>query len=76
MKRDAVLEAGDCAGCELWRYCHGGCPVDSLIYHHDWQHKTYFCEARKVFLRDLCPLTMLMDDGATSRIFARKRAHS
>lgn len=50
VQRPAHLRLGECAGCELWDYCHGGCPVDSFIYQQDWRHKTNFCRARQVFL--------------------------
>jgi uncharacterized protein len=50
--RSSTLRDGACKTCELWDYCHGGCPVDSFIYHQDWQHKTYFCRAKEVFLAE------------------------
>lgn len=52
MGRSDQLRATECAGCPVWAYCHGGCPVDSFIHHSDWKHKTNFCATKQLFLGD------------------------
>ncbi len=51
INRSAYLEKTHCLDCKWWRYCHGGCPMDSAISHNDdIFHKTNFCAARQKFL--------------------------
>ena len=48
MRRSGRLRAGDCAACELWEHCHGGCPVDGHIGFQAWQQKTIFCVTKQI----------------------------
>jgi sulfatase maturation enzyme AslB (radical SAM superfamily) len=41
---------GDCEGCRFWLICHGGCPLDSSAVTKSFQHKSYWCNATKLFL--------------------------
>lgn len=52
MGRSRQLRETDCAGCNVWDYCHGGCPVDSRIYFDDFRHRTHLCATRKIFLEE------------------------
>lgn len=49
--RQDVLPDTDCKGCEYWRLCHGGCPLDAYNKHKGFLHKTDQCESRKIFLK-------------------------
>jgi uncharacterized protein len=51
-KRDAVLRAGECAGCRFWSMCHGGCPLDAWSVHKEFLHKSEWCESKKMFITD------------------------
>ena len=48
--RSPDLQSGECRDCDVWDYCHGGCPVDSRIHFGDWRHRTNFCATRRIFL--------------------------
>jgi len=39
----------ECADCECWDWCHGGCPVDGHVYSDDLAAKSPTCTARKMF---------------------------
>lgn len=43
--RYEALQQTECAGCEYWGICSGGCPCDAVD--SDWRHKTRWCEATK-----------------------------
>lgn len=49
--RPNVLPQGDCQGCEYWRICHGGCPLDAYNRYKDFNHKSDQCASRKLFLK-------------------------
>ena len=49
--RKNVLPETDCKGCEYWRICHGGCPLDAYNKYKDFSRKTDQCESRKLFLK-------------------------
>lgn len=49
--RVKVLCDTDCKGCEYWRICHGGCPLDAYNGHKDFMRKTDQCLSRKIFLK-------------------------
>ncbi len=49
--RKDVLPETDCKGCEYWRMCHGGCPLDAYNKHKDFLRKSDQCESRKIFLK-------------------------
>jgi uncharacterized protein len=46
--RFAKLQAGPCGECRWWRLCHGGCPLDAVLYGGEFGDRTWFCAARKV----------------------------
>jgi len=48
LRRSSKLRVSDCASCDLWEYCHGGCPIDGHIAYHEWQHKTYYCGTKHI----------------------------
>ena len=50
IERSKRLQESQCKECTIWAYCHGGCPIDSRIYHGDPYHKTFFCESRRIFI--------------------------
>lgn len=57
MRRSSKLRVSDCASCDLWEYCHGGCPIDGHIAYHEWQHKTYYCGTKHIlFPKYIYPL--------------------
>lgn len=47
-KRHSVLKEVDCAGCEYWSYCKGGCPFETKAYYEGEIGKTYWCESYKM----------------------------
>ena len=58
-RRDATVLPGradrlrdsdsECGSCDLWRWCHGGCPVDGHVYHEDLSTSSPWCASRKLF---------------------------
>jgi uncharacterized protein len=40
--RYEILQLDQCAGCEYWTICGGGCPTEG---EPDWRDKTRFCDA-------------------------------
>lgn len=44
--RYEALSQTECAGCRLWKFCGGGCPVEAPM--SDWRGKTRWCEALKI----------------------------
>ena len=46
-----ILSKTDCKGCEYWRICHGGCPLDAYNGYKDFNRKTDQCLSRKIFLK-------------------------
>lgn len=49
-RRNVLLRTGECRGCRLWGLCHGGCPLDSFPANGDILHKSYLCQATKIFV--------------------------
>lgn len=49
--RSTLLADGDCKGCEYWRICHGGCPLDAYNGYGDFRRKSDQCDSRRIFLR-------------------------
>jgi uncharacterized protein len=49
-QRNQVLRDGECRGCRFWDMCHGGCPLDSFAAHGDLQHKSEWCDAKRLFI--------------------------
>lgn len=41
--RVEVLQTTDCKGCEYWRICHGGCPLDAYNKYKDYLRKSDQC---------------------------------
>ena len=50
IKRNEILSEGECKGCPYWKFCHGGCPLDSFIKHKSFMHKTNRCDGKRIFL--------------------------
>ncbi len=50
LNRDKLLQEGECKDCPYWKFCHGGCPLDSFIKTKDFLHKTNRCNGKKIFL--------------------------
>jgi len=50
IKRIEILPTGECADCNLWGICHGGCPLDSKHKYNDFEHKTKWCTSYKIFM--------------------------
>ena len=46
-----LLQTTDCKGCEYWRICHGGCPLDAYNGYKDYNRKTDQCLSKKLFLK-------------------------
>lgn len=49
--RVEVLQTTDCKGCEYWRICHGGCPLDAYNKYKDYLRKSDQCLSKKLFLK-------------------------
>jgi len=49
--RFETLRNSECRDCDLWQWCHGGCPIDGLAHSGDVRSKTHWCESRKIFAR-------------------------
>jgi uncharacterized protein len=47
-KRSAQLSTGECAGCEFFVICNGGCPDDAALGSGDMMAKTAHCAAYKM----------------------------
>ncbi len=51
--RRVFLQDTDCAGCDWWTYCHGGCYIDSEISYDNIFHKTRWCAGRRHFFETI-----------------------
>lgn len=51
-ERYKKLYEADCKGCEYWRICHGGCPLDAYNAHNEFTRKTDQCVSKKKFLKE------------------------
>jgi uncharacterized protein len=71
IQRSATLRAGECAGCDLWTYCHGGCPVDAHIYKGDWRQRTHFCATKRILFDEYVLPLHEADRGARAPERAR-----
>jgi len=49
MNRSLFLQELECEGCKWWRYCHGGCLMDAVMYSDTPFTRTHWCEGRKLF---------------------------
>lgn len=47
------LLAGPCGSCEFWSYCNGGCPLESYKLYGDTNHRTWYCEGRKMLFKHI-----------------------
>lgn len=65
--RTAALAKTDCASCEVFHLCHGGCPIDGYIYKDRWHGSTIFCESKKIFLSEYL-LPALEQDAKKSSV--------
>ncbi|MCK5506467.1 MAG: SPASM domain-containing protein, partial [Thermodesulfovibrionia bacterium] len=63
-KRQEMLHNGHCSGCELWKYCKGGCPYFSELYYSDSLQASPFCETTKIFFERTI-LNSLQTSGET-----------
>lgn len=62
-KRDSWLLENDCKGCEYFKICHGGCPLDGWNIKDTIFAKTEWCISRKYFLKQYFePITGLTLD--------------
>lgn len=52
-KRINKLFEGDCGSCQFWNYCNGGCPLESWKLYEDLDHKTWYCEGRKMLFEHI-----------------------
>ena len=50
-EREALLRESDCKDCEIWDYCHGGCPYFAEIYRGDPVRASAFCAAYREFFK-------------------------
>lgn len=64
-KRTAWLIENDCKGCEYFKICHGGCPLDGWNVKDTIFAKTEWCLSKKYFLKQYFePITGLtLDDS-------------
>jgi uncharacterized protein len=42
------IKANQCAGCEWWEYCKGGCPYESKGQYKGYYDKSHWCESYKM----------------------------
>ena len=64
-KRTTYLAENDCKGCEYFKLCHGGCPLDGWNYRDTIFAKTEWCASRKLFLKKYFePITGLTFDAS------------
>ncbi len=47
------LLQGSCGDCKFWDYCNGGCPLESWKLYGDLDHKTWYCEGRKILFNHI-----------------------
>lgn len=47
------LKAGECEGCEIERFCHGGCPYHALAQYGDQFRRDGNCGARKAIVKHI-----------------------
>lgn len=52
-RRINKLLEGDCGSCQFWNYCNGGCPLESWKLYGDLDHKTWYCEGRKMLFEHI-----------------------
>ena len=49
--REKLLRGSECKDCDIWDYCHGGCPYFAEIYRGDSARASGFCGAYREFFR-------------------------
>jgi uncharacterized protein len=68
VRRNEVLQEGECRGCRFWEICHGGCPLDSFPTHGDLLHKSEWCDAKRLFIEKYFePVTGVRFEGSGPR---------
>jgi uncharacterized protein len=50
-KRIAALKKAGCTKCKFFNQCGGGCPQESFQLYGDYNHKTYYCDGRKMLFK-------------------------
>ncbi len=64
-RRSSYLQNNDCKGCEYFKICHGGCPLDGWNAKGTIFAKTEWCLSKKYFLKEYFePITGLKFDGS------------
>jgi uncharacterized protein len=63
--RAVYLRMTHCRGCPWWRYCHGGCPIDSRITTGTIFNRTNWCRSRKMFFEEVYAEPRPLDDRPT-----------
>ena len=62
--RSEYLQQADCKGCEYFKICHGGCPLDGWNSTGSIMSKTEWCLSRRYFLKNYFePITGLKFNG-------------
>lgn len=74
--RFEVLQTTDCKGCEYWRICHGGCPLDAYNKYKDFYirqtnvfQKTIFKEIFRAYYGIETPTIWIIYGYKAYRIF-------
>jgi len=42
-----VIDDPECAGCDFWQICHGGCPVRAYTFNGDIYSRDHYCKVYK-----------------------------
>ncbi len=64
-QRKTHLAETECKGCEYFRLCHGGCPLDGWNKTGNVMSKTQWCQSQKYFLKNYFePITGLKFDDS------------
>jgi radical SAM protein with 4Fe4S-binding SPASM domain len=50
-ERTELLSQTECKGCEFWKVCHGGCPLEGWQTTGSLMSRTRLCQAKKDFIR-------------------------
>ncbi len=52
-RRVKVLKSKDCKDCLFWNVCNGGCSQESFQLYGDLNHKSFYCEGRKMLFEHI-----------------------
>jgi uncharacterized protein len=52
-QRIKILSTKECENCKFWNQCNGGCPQESLMIYGDLNHKSFYCEGRKMLFEKI-----------------------